>query len=133
MPIQNYGVLLGTKAGYHRDAPDNFGRFYHGHIDVQTPGQLFNTAIDVDTSRPGVQIRWRILPLRVAEWDAIFTLSDGFHALPSTETSGATDYISDARLRNLIFIPEFIVTVPWWRRLWERMRLTANPIQEISR
>ncbi|MBS0156561.1 MAG: DUF2278 family protein [Nitrospira sp.] len=132
MPVQNYGVLLGTKAGYHRDLPDNFGRFYHGHIDVQTPGQLFNTAIDVDTNRQGVQVRWRILQLRVTEWDSIFTLSDGFHALPSSETSGATDYVRDARLRHLMFIPEFIEQVPWWRRLWERIRLVTNPIQEIA-
>jgi hypothetical protein len=55
MPLSKYGVLLGSKAGYHRDPPDDFGRFYHGHIDVQTPGQLYNTAIDVDSQRAGVR------------------------------------------------------------------------------
>jgi len=44
MPLDKYGVLLGAKAGYHRDRPDNFGRFYHGHIDVQAPGQLYKAA-----------------------------------------------------------------------------------------
>lgn len=56
MPLNTYGVLLGAKAGYHRDRPDDFGRFCHGHIDVQTPGQLYNTAIDVDTERPNVRV-----------------------------------------------------------------------------
>ena len=44
MPLDKYAVLLGAKAGYHRDRPDNFGRFYHGHIDVQAPGQLYKAA-----------------------------------------------------------------------------------------
>jgi hypothetical protein len=140
MPLNNYGVLLGTKAGYHRDAPDNFGRFYHGHIDVQTPGQLYNTAIDVDSERTDVSVQWRILPLRVSEWQLIFTLPDGFHHLASIETSGSVDYFRDTRLRNLVFIPEYIDgPVPWWRRIpaaWNVLRgvapeITGQPIMRL--
>src|SRR5215211_6332921 len=98
MPLTHYGVLLGTKVGYHRDPPDNFGKFYHGHIDVQTPGGLYNTAIDVDSNRPGVSVQWRILPLRVTEWSPVFGLADGFHLLASNETTGAVDYYRDPRL-----------------------------------
>jgi hypothetical protein len=115
MPLTHYGVLLGSKAGYHRDPPDNFGRFYHGHIDVQTPGQLYNTAIDVDSNRPNVSVKGRVLPLRVGEWQSIFSLAHGFHQLASNETSGAVDYIRDVRLKNLLFIPEYVDGPnPWW-------------------
>src|SRR5262245_33823298 len=118
MPLQNYSVLLGAKAGYHRVPPDAFGRFYHGHIDVLTPAGLFNTAIDVDTQRAGVKVSWRILPLRVSEWAPIFGLADGMHALASNGTSGAVDYIRDVRLHNFIFVPDYVDgPVPWWRRL----------------
>jgi hypothetical protein len=117
MPLNNYGVLLGAKVGYHRDQPDNFGKYYHGHIDVQTPGQLYNTAIDVDSNRPGVSVQWKVLPLRGGEWQSIFTLADGFHQLASNETSGAVDYIRDHRLHEYILVPEYVAgPLPWWKR-----------------
>ena len=135
MPLQDYGVLLGTKAGYHRDPPDAFGRFYHGHIDVLASGQLYNTAIDVDSRREGVSVRWRVIHLRVSEWQNIFSLPDGFHRLTSTPASGAVDYIRDPRLRNFILVPEYIPEwVPWWRRIWAlRPRLATRPVALTSR
>jgi hypothetical protein len=59
MPLSQYGVLVGTKVGYYRDQPNNFGKYFHGHIDVQTPNQLYNTAIDVD-SQPPKQVKWKV-------------------------------------------------------------------------
>lgn len=133
MPLHNYGVLLGAKAGYHRDQPDNFGKFYHGHIDVQTPGQLYSTAIDVDSERPGVQVKWRVIPLRTSEWDPIFQLPDGFHPLVSNEISGAVDYARDHRLKNLIFIPEYAAGPhPWWKRVPEIWRELIGEAPEIK-
>ena len=134
MSLAHYGVLLGTKAGYHRDAPDNFGRFYHGHIDVQTPGQLYNTAIDVDSERPGISVRWRVIPLRVSEWQPVFTLADGFHSLASNDSSGAVDYPRDLRLRDMVFIPDYVDgPVPWWKRLRESWEVLSDRPQAISR
>jgi hypothetical protein len=132
MPLSHYGVLLGTKAGYRRDSPDNFGHYYHGHIDVQTPGQLYNTAIDVDSERPGVNVQWRILHLRVGEWEGICSLPDGFHALTSHESSGAVDYFRDHRLRNWIFVPQYVVgPTPWWQRLAEAWKVLIGSIRDI--
>jgi hypothetical protein len=133
MPLDIYGVLLGAKAGYHRDRPDDFGRFYHGHIDVKTPQQLYNAAIDVDTERPNLRVQWRVLHLRVSEWQAIFNLPDGFHLLSSNDGSGAVDYFRDPRLRNLIFVPEpFAGLVPWWRRMPEAWRVLTGAAREIG-
>lgn len=132
MPLSHYGVLLGTKVGYHRDQPDNFGRFYHGHIDVQTPGQLYNTAIDVDSERPGVQVQWRVIPLRVSEWQPIFGLADGFHPLAMNQTSGAVDYYRDSRLRDLIIFPEFVAgPIPWWKRIGEAWNVLLGRRQDL--
>jgi hypothetical protein len=131
MPLSNYSVLLGAKVGYHRDPPDAFGRFYHGHIDVQTPAGLFNTAIDVDTERAGVKVSWRIVPLRVSEWAPIFGLADGMHGLTSTSASGAVDYVRDVRLQNFMFIPEYVDgPIPWWRRIPEAWQVFAGRPQD---
>jgi hypothetical protein len=96
MPLTNYGVLLGTKAAYYRDTPDNQGKYMHGHIDVQTPGGLYNTAIDVDVAKPGVRVERRVIPLRVGEWSDVFGLADGYHPLTSDDASGAVDYMTTA-------------------------------------
>ncbi len=122
MPLPRYGVLLGANAGYHRDPPNDFGRFFHGHIDVQTPGQLFNTAIDVDTNRAGVQVQWRVLHLRVPEWLGIFGLQDGFHPLVSNAASGAVDYVRDPRLREFRFGARPGAISPLWKRLPDAWR-----------
>jgi hypothetical protein len=140
MPLDEYGVLLGTKVGYHRDEPDNFGRFFHGHIDVQVPGGLYNTAIDVDSERPGISVQWRVVPLRVAEWQPIFSLPDGFHGLSSNDGSGAVDYVRDQRLRELIFVPEYLAgptpwwkrVPPWWSRASEARKVLVGALPEIS-
>lgn len=116
MSIQGYGVLLGTKIGYHRDQPNNFGKYFHGHITVGTPGGTYDTAIDVD-SQPPKKVLWKIVHLRPSEWQAIFNLPDGYHPLASTPQSGATDYIRDPRLRTYSFIVDPPpIRLPWWKR-----------------
>ena len=133
MAITNYSVLIGTKAGYHRDDANNFGKFFHGHIDVQTPTQLYNTAIDVDSERPGVSVQWRLLHLRPAEWTAIFALPDGLHPLTSNSTSGAVDYYRDPRLQTFAVIPEYIDgPVPWWKRIPEKLQPIKILIEKLS-
>ena len=125
MTLKAYGVVLGSKAGYHRDAPNNFGKFFHGHIDIQTPGQLYNTAIDVDSERAGVRVQWKRVVLRPDEWLPIFGLTDGFHSLVSDANSGAVDYLRDGRLRTYRVLPVYIDgPVPWWKRpfpWWHRV------------
>lgn len=103
-----YGVLLGTLTGYRRDDPNDFGRFMHGVLTVSASGSEYKCAVDVDTRNGAIPIQWRIQPLRSSEWGALFQLTDGWHALVSSAQSGAVDYIRDPRLRDLIFIPEYV-------------------------
>jgi hypothetical protein len=37
MPLPNYGVAIGSYASFARDAPDQYGRWYHGHLTIDTP------------------------------------------------------------------------------------------------
>lgn len=115
-----YGVLLGTLAGYRRDDPNDFGRFMHGVLTVATPAGAYTCAVDVDTRNGAIPVQWRIQPLRSAEWAGLFALPDGWHPLTSAAGTGAADYIRDPRLRDLIFVPEYIE---------ERLRFPLPPEQ----
>jgi hypothetical protein len=102
MPLNKYGVLVGTKTDYFRDEPDNFGKFYHGNIKVLANGITYRCAIDVDSQQTHVQ--WRIINFRANELNLISLLSDGWHLLISNKTSGAIDYIR-------------------WRLMWVTLRI----------
>jgi hypothetical protein len=122
-----YGVLLGKLTAYHRDDPNDFGRYMHGILTVTTPGGDYTCAVDVDTRSGQIPIDWRIQPLRVSEWAPIFALADGWHPLASNPSSSAVDYIRDPRLLDLRYIPDYIAgpgTVPpedpFWRELPHR-------------
>lgn len=34
MPLDNYGVLVGTLIDHHRDTPDDQGRWFHVNLEV---------------------------------------------------------------------------------------------------
>ncbi len=116
MPLDQYGVVLGSLADFTRDPPDNFGRFFHGHVKVNVPGGVYNCAVDVDVPTVGVRVQWRIQHLRAGEWGGVFGLPDGYHSLASNETSGAVDYIRDSRLFDVLLIPDYVdgPIPPWW-------------------
>lgn len=94
MALSNgYGLVIGQKSNYYRDPPDNYGRYYHGNLLVGTPAGDYRCAIDVDPKSMPDGIQWRIVHIRSADFAAIKALSDGWHSLPSTNSSGALDYI----------------------------------------
>lgn len=139
MPLNDYGVLIGAKAGYHRDQPDAFGKYFHGHIDVDTPQGRYETAIDVDSERPGVKAQFKVIHLRPAEWGPILQLPNGFHRLPSNGTGGAVDYLRDSRLRSLFVLPEYVEgpippwrIPPWKQRLADAIRVLRGTFSPTS-
>lgn len=99
-----YGVVIGTKAGYHRDPPDDFGRFYHGNLLVQAPNGVYRCAIDVDPKNMPDGIQWRVVKIRPSDFADIRALSNGWHPLVSNPDSGALDYI-----RSPVLHPPIIV------------------------
>jgi Uncharacterized conserved protein (DUF2278) len=105
MPLNDgYGLVIGTKANYFRDPPDDFGRFYHGNLIVRAPNGDYRCAIDVDPKNMPDGIQWRVVKLRPSDVAAIKALPNGWHALASNDHSGALDYIRSHVLHPPIMI-----------------------------
>jgi hypothetical protein len=73
MPLPRYGVVIGTLIRFYRDPPDNFGHWYHGHIEVDTPSGLWTSALDVDTPTGlGMSLDWfKGCRLAITTWPPI--------------------------------------------------------------
>jgi Uncharacterized conserved protein (DUF2278) len=96
MPLDEYGVAIGTFVKFDRDAPDNYGRYFHGHITISIPNPAggtrnFQSAIDVNKPDGGVQY-FHPTNLDVTKFTTINALPDGYHRLASNDQSGALDY-----------------------------------------
>ena len=103
-----YGVIIGTKSSYYRDDPDNFGRYYHGNLNINTPLGIYHCAIDVDPKSMPDGIQWRTVNIRATDFAEIKTLANGWHPLASTSVSGALDYIRSRMLNPPLVIIPFI-------------------------
>ena len=88
-----YGVLRGTLSGHFRDPPDNFGRWYHVHLNVDVFGTKFEVAVDVDSKQSAVGVQWKVVNCRQSNVGPASTTSLGYHSLGSSSTSGALDHI----------------------------------------
>ena len=99
-----YGLVIGTKAGYSRDPPDDFGRFYHGNLIVNTPAGNYRCAIDVDPKNMPDGIQWRVVNIRTIDFMNIKALANGWHFLTSAPNTGALDYVRSPVLYPPIMI-----------------------------
>ena len=103
MPLPQYGVAIGTFVSFARDPQDQYGRWYHGHLTIQTPLGAFTSALDVDTPT-GLGVSFREShDLAEDELGPVATLPAGWHALASTPTSGAIDYLRSPFLQDVAF------------------------------
>jgi hypothetical protein len=117
MPLINpYGVVIGQKMNVHRDDPDNFGKFYHVQLDVQTGNGSYHIAIDVDSHQSDTGVEWRIIELTTNDLPQVFSLANGWHQLQFNGTSGALDYVRlpFMKLGFKIKIPD-LVKPDWWK------------------
>ncbi|BFV55590.1 DUF2278 family protein [Kitasatospora sp. CMC57] len=103
MALPNYGVAIGTLHDFSRDPIHDFGQWYHGHLFLQTPVGVYQSALDVDA--PGsVGVSYRLVDdLRGADIAALRVRPDGFHPLLPTPGSGALDYVRSPLLRNRLW------------------------------
>jgi len=62
-----YAVLIGTLTGYHRDTPDDQGRWYHVHLEVDAGETAFEVAVDVDSKQSSTGARWKVVTVTAGE------------------------------------------------------------------
>ncbi len=113
-----YGVAIGTFASFTRDDPDEFGNYYHGILRINTPAGQYQAALDVDTPS-GVGVSYRVVDdLTTARLPQVTALADGFHALASTPTSGALDYVRSPILRDGWVVVRVRRALRLWHASW---------------
>ncbi len=96
MPLDRYGVLVGTLAGHHRDTPDDQGRWFHVNLEVDAPAGRYRCAVDVDSKQSAVGVAWKTVVVDPAQLRLPPGLAPGYHDLEPNAGSGAVDYIRDA-------------------------------------
>jgi len=94
-----YGVVIGDYDNYYRDPINDYGQYYHGNLIVQTPVGKYRCAIDVDSHSQINGVEWRVVELGKSKLKGVSNLSDGWHSLTSTSSSGAFDYIRSNTLK----------------------------------
>src|SRR4051794_3928290 len=93
VPLPTYGVLLGTLNRFAREDPNNFGSWYHGKMYVDAPAGQYECAVDVSTPS-GIRVEYRVVRnLDATLFAPVRALSDGWHLLDRTASSGAIDYV----------------------------------------
>lgn len=96
MPLPHYGVLIGPYISFHRDQPDNEGKYLHGHVVVGADGLQIDCAVDCNHSTGNVNYL-HLTNLDASKMGPVTGMGDGFHPLPAqtdpaAPTGGALDY-----------------------------------------
>jgi hypothetical protein len=92
--LPDYGVVIGTydHSGAHQ------GQWLHEVLYIVADGTTYECAVDVN--EPTGIFQYQILTnLDAGTFSPISSLSDGYHQLPRTATSGAMDYIRSPLLQ----------------------------------
>ena len=121
MPLDRYGVLIGTLTSHHRDTPDDQGRWFHVNLEVATPAGRYRCAVDVDSKQSAIGVEWRLLTVHPSQLRALGGAVAGFRPLAMDSSSGAVDYI-----RHPTFRPRagcFFVRTPLPLLSWLERRL----------
>ncbi|MEU7297381.1 DUF2278 family protein [Streptomyces exfoliatus] len=98
MPFASYGVLVGTLYRHFRDQPDSQGRWFHVNLEVDAPDGRYHCAVDVDSHKSNVGVRWKTFTLDAGLIGPPAALAAGYHDLASTPESGALDFLRHPEL-----------------------------------
>jgi Uncharacterized conserved protein (DUF2278) len=96
MPLDHYGVLVGSLTNHVRDTPDNQGRWYHVNLHVSAPLGSYRCAVDVDSKQSATGVQWKVLSLAASDFSPVDQMPDGYHELQHQQTAGALDLIRHA-------------------------------------
>ena len=115
MPLDRYGVLVGTLHRSFRDTPDDQGRWFHVNVEVDAPAGRHRCAVDVDSKLSVVGVQWKVLTLAGPQLAPVAGLGPGVHALTREPGSGALDYQRHPALAPRPRLP-FGIRLPGWMR-----------------
>ena len=116
MPLQHgYAVLIGSLVEHHRDRPDDQGRWYHVNLTIDVDGSTYRAAVDVDSKKSAVGVRWKLVQATADEIGPLPFRRPGEHLLASIRGSGALDHIRHPMAAWL--------RIRWRRWWWIRLPL----------
>jgi hypothetical protein len=92
MPLDRYGVLVGTLHRSFRDTPDDQGRWFHVNLEVDAPAGRHRCAVDVDSKMSAVGVQWKVLVVAPSSLGPAPGLPPGVHDLVRSPGTGALDY-----------------------------------------
>jgi hypothetical protein len=93
MPLDHYGVLVGTLDHSHRDPEDEHGRWYHVNLELDAPAGRYRCAVDVDSKQSAVGVEWKVLDVPADMLEVVPGLAAGYHELVPSQDGGAMDLI----------------------------------------
>jgi hypothetical protein len=93
MPLERYGVLVGTLYRSVRDQPDTQGRWYHVNLEVDAPLGRYRCAVDVDSKQSDVGVQWKVLTIPPGSIAPVAGSSAGYYDLERTADGGALDFL----------------------------------------
>ena len=100
MPLDRYGVLVGTLESHFRDTPDDQGRWFHVNLRIKAGGAQYKVAVDVDSKQSATGVEWKVVErLTAGDLGPVAALAEGYHDLAMTSTSGAVDLIRSRWMR----------------------------------
>jgi len=111
---QGYGVAIGTLLNFRREDPDDYGKYYHGFIDLQVNYDIYECAIDVDTHNNQISVEHRVVVLDPTDIGSMLNKSFGYHPLAAIPNSGAIDFIRSfflLPLKTFGCIPSMIIPI----------------------
>jgi len=115
MPLDHgYGCVIGELRRFYREDPDNYGRYYHGYIDLNVNGEVYECAIDVDTHNNTITVEHRVVEIKSSDINELLSRNYGYYDLESNSDSGAIDYIRSSfllPLRRIGCIPGIIISI----------------------
>ena len=104
MPLDHYGVVAGTFARFDRDAPAQYGNFYHGQIFVNAPppggGAVVTYRCAVDVKMPDGIVEYVKVSIPRRDISRILHQASGYHDLARLPDSGAVDYVRSPYIRR---------------------------------
>jgi hypothetical protein len=125
VPLDSFGVLVGTLHRHFRDRPDDQGRWFHVNLEVDAPAGRHRCAVDVDSKMSAAGVQWKVLTLAGPQLAPVSGLAPGIHDLAPAPDSGALDYQRHPALAPRLGCLAGVLPASWAASLLRRLGETG--------